>query len=54
MPRIMVLLLYVRVVGLGRALVQNGRPRVVERGPRVMRAITVRLLALIVLMRVLW
>lgn len=54
MARGVVLLLYVRIVRLCWAFMKNRRPRMVERGPRVVRAITVRLLALIALMRVLW
>lgn len=48
------LLLHGRVVGLGRALMKYGRPRVVDGGPVVLGAVTVRLLALLARMRVLW
>lgn len=55
MRRLMVMLLrHRRVVRLRRAFMKDGRPGVVERGPMTLRAVSVRLLALIGRMRVLW
>lgn len=48
------LLLHGRVVGLRRAFMKNRRPRMVERAPMVVGVVSVRLLALIGRMRVLW
>lgn len=51
---LLLLLLHGRVVGLRRAFMKNRRPRMVERAPMVMGVVSVRLLALIGRMRVLW
>jgi hypothetical protein len=51
---VLLLLLHGRIMRLCRTLMEDGGPRVMDGGPVMLRAVAMRLLALVARMRVLW